>query len=89
MSLNDEARERFDRIEQKLDRTLGLLNAHLTESGVRDAKLGEQMRTAYRRIDDHLGDHKDRRGWWIALWITAIGSALATAFNWIIGRRVE
>jgi hypothetical protein len=64
-------------------------HAHAEDSGIRDAKLGERVRDAHLRVDRHEDGHKETRGWFAALWTGVIVSLLATAWNYLSGRKHE
>ena len=89
--MDAELRERFDktdtrneRIENKVDALTQALGRHLTESAVRDANAMSGVTEAKTVIAGHLEDHKEKRGWWAALWggvIVAIATSLWAFFT--------
>lgn len=86
MALNDEARSRFDKIDEGISKLFDLqrdtnqrLNDHMAISGVHHA---EAVSTK-QDIDAHLEDHKEKRGWFAALWIGMLGTMAATLWNWL------
>ena len=90
MPLNDEARNRFDRIDGaqaelfKLQRdTLQRLNDHVYQSGVRDTETKASVDSSHAKIDDHIETHKEKRGWFAALWLVALGGFFTATWEWI------
>ena len=91
--MDAELRERFDKsdaraekIESKIDGLTNSLGRHMTESAVRDQQALAGVSEAKITISQHLDEHKERRGWWAALWGGVILAVIASAWNFITGR---
>lgn len=72
-----ELREAFGRLEGKVDSLRQDLHAHSVESARETQKVTDTARAAHRRLDEHVGEHKEAKRWFGALWLAVIGSGLA------------
>jgi len=77
-----EMREAFSGLHSKVDAIRKELADHRVEEAERWAVVKGQTEAAHRRIDSHKQEHVESRKWWGALWITAIGAAIAAALGW-------
>lgn len=85
--MDAELRERFDKIEAKIDGLTNSLGRHMTDSAVRDEKAMAGVAEAKISLSTHLDEHRERRGWWAALWGGVILAVIASAWNFVMGRK--
>jgi len=87
MKLEDSIERGFARVEAKVDVVRNELTNHRIEMAAKVTEIDNKAEASHIRMDDHAETHKDSRKWWLALWITAIGAAIASAFRWLIKER--
>ena len=84
-----EATERgFIRLEGLLEAVRRDAQSHYLDDAARFAKVDASVSTAHKRLDEHLGDHKEERSGRFQLWIgvvlsfvSAILAAIFAAFG--------
>jgi hypothetical protein len=58
----------FEKLDRKIDEQTRIITDHRIESGVRHQQVNDLAHGAHRRIKGHEEEHKEKRGWWAALW---------------------
>ena len=75
------------RTEQKLDETKKAMSQHMEASGIRDAEMRGQINEVAGRVGRHEDGHKENRGWFGALWITALAGIILWGWEKTFGRK--
>ena len=85
--MDQESREAFSKLADKVDSVLIVMNKHMMESAVRDRDAIAGVPEAKTAIASHLDDPKEKRGWWAAIWTGLIVAMALSVWSLVTGKK--